>query len=57
MSEFPPFRFGFTTASAGSKREWTDKARRLEALGYSTITVPDQGRDDDLHRAPPATAA
>jgi probable F420-dependent oxidoreductase len=36
-----PFRFGVTTASAGSRREWVEKARRLEALGYSTITIPD----------------
>ncbi len=44
-NEVRPFRFGFTTASAGSKREWTDKARKLEALGYSTITVPDHFPD------------
>ena len=45
MTPERPFRFGLTTSSAGSKREWTDKARKLEALGYSTITVPDHFPD------------
>ena len=45
MSEPRPFRFGVTTASAGSRREWVDKARRVEALGYSTLTVPDHFPD------------
>ncbi len=41
MSEHRPFRFGITAASAGSRREWIEKARRVEALGYSVLTVPD----------------
>src|SRR5665811_259183 len=41
MDENRPFRFGITTASAGSRREWVEKAQKIEALGYSTITVPD----------------
>lgn len=45
MTTERPFRFGFTTSSADSKREWTDKARKLEALGYATITVPDHFPD------------
>src|SRR5437762_11767388 len=36
-----PFRFGVSVRSAGSRAEWEDKARTLEALGYSTLTVPD----------------
>ena len=36
-----PFRFGVSVRSAGSRAEWEDKARKLEALGYSTLTVPD----------------
>jgi probable F420-dependent oxidoreductase len=36
-----PFRFGVSVRSAGSRAEWADKARRLEDLGYSTLTVPD----------------
>ena len=40
-----PFRFGITTASATSKREWVEKARRIESLGYSTLTIPDHFPD------------
>jgi probable F420-dependent oxidoreductase len=36
-----PFRFGVSVRSAGSRAEWEDKARKFEALGYSTLTVPD----------------
>jgi probable F420-dependent oxidoreductase len=36
-----PFRFGVNAWSAGSRAEWTDKARRAEELGYSVFTVPD----------------
>jgi probable F420-dependent oxidoreductase len=43
--EMRPFRFGFTTSAAGSRREWVEKARKLEALGYSTMTVPDHFPD------------
>jgi probable F420-dependent oxidoreductase len=35
------FRFGVNAWSAGSRAEWTDKARKVEALGYSVFTVPD----------------
>ncbi len=45
MNDARPFRFGVTTASAGSRREWVEKARRVEALGYSTLTVPDHFPD------------
>ena len=45
MSDARPFRFGVTTASAGSRREWVEKARRVEALGYATLTVPDHFPD------------
>lgn len=36
-----PFRFGVNVWRAGSRTEWVEKARRLEDLGYSTLTVPD----------------
>ena len=36
-----PFRFGVNVWGARSGAEWADKARRVEALGYSTLTVPD----------------
>src|SRR5688572_18440062 len=36
-----PFRFGVNVWGARSGAEWADKARRVEDLGYSTLTVPD----------------
>ena len=36
-----PFRFGVNAWSAESRAGWTDKARKAEDLGYSTLTVPD----------------
>lgn len=41
MGERRPFRFGITTARGSSQKDWTDKAKLIESLGYSTITVPD----------------
>jgi probable F420-dependent oxidoreductase len=35
------FRFGVVAAQARSGEEWLHKARRIEALGYSTLVVPD----------------
>jgi probable F420-dependent oxidoreductase len=40
-----PFRFGVSLRKAGSRAEWADKARQLEALGYATLTVPDHLTD------------
>ncbi len=36
-----PFRFGVTQSRATSAKDWRDSARRIEALGYSTLTVAD----------------
>jgi probable F420-dependent oxidoreductase len=36
-----PFRFGVNVWGAHSRAEWVSKARRVEELGYSTLTVPD----------------
>src|SRR5688572_30876088 len=36
-----PFRFGVNVWGAGSRAEWVSTARRVEELGYSTLTVPD----------------
>jgi probable F420-dependent oxidoreductase len=36
-----PFRFGVNLRSAGSRADWTAKARRLESQGYATLGVPD----------------
>ncbi len=36
-----PFRFGVIVRSGGSRAEWVDQARKVEDLGYSSLTVPD----------------
>ena len=36
-----PFRFGINARDARSRTEWQDKARKIEALGYSVLLVPD----------------
>jgi probable F420-dependent oxidoreductase len=36
-----PFRFGVSVRQAASRREWQEKARRAEALGFSTLLVAD----------------
>jgi probable F420-dependent oxidoreductase len=36
-----PFRFGVVTASAPTGDDWLTRARRVEALGYSTLLMPD----------------
>ena len=36
-----PFRFGVQTSSAPDAAAWRERARRCEALGYSTLYVPD----------------
>ena len=40
-----PFRFGVNIWAASSSREWIDKARRIEALGYTTLFMPDHLAD------------
>ena len=41
MNQSRAFRFGILTGGAASRREWTDKARQAEALGYSTLLIDD----------------
>lgn len=41
MSRHHPFRFGIASSGAGSADEWRDKVRRVEALGYATMLLPD----------------
>ncbi len=36
-----PFRFAVQTFSASSGKEWRERARRIEALGYSTLHLAD----------------
>jgi hypothetical protein len=40
-----PFRFGVSVGHAQSRAEWMEKARKVEALGYATLTVPDHLTD------------
>ena len=36
-----PFRFGVNVRSAESRAEWQAKARKIEALGYQILNLPD----------------
>lgn len=36
-----PFRFGVQCDLAGSRRDWQEKARRVERLGYQVFLLPD----------------
>ena len=40
-----PFRFGVNLAQARSRADWQEMARKVEALGYDTLTVPDHLAD------------
>src|SRR5215468_6632171 len=40
-----PFCFGVTLGRTPSRAAWVDKARRVEALGYAVLTVPDHLAD------------
>lgn len=42
-----PFRFGVQLSNAASGDEWRAKARAVEAMGYSTLFIPDHF-DDQL---------
>jgi len=43
-----PFRFGVIAPKCGSGKELTEWARKAEALGYSTLFVPDHFIEHDL---------
>jgi probable F420-dependent oxidoreductase len=40
-----PFRFGVNVGRARARAEWQDTARKIEDLGYATLTVPDHLTD------------
>jgi len=46
-----PFRFGVQVDGTGSRSEWVDLARKIEDLGYATMTMPDHF-DDQLAPIP-----
>ena len=45
MSKPRPFRFTVTERRASSAQEWREKARLVESLGYSTLSMPDHFGD------------
>lgn len=51
-----PFRFGVQANGSLSGGAWTELARRVEGLGYSTLTMPDHF-DDQLAPVPALAAA
>jgi probable F420-dependent oxidoreductase len=40
-----PFRFAVQTSTAPDGKAWREKARKIEALGYSTLYIPDHFGD------------
>ena len=50
------FRFGVQTSKPMPGKEWAEKARRIEELGFSTLFIPDHF-DDQLAPLPALTAA
>ena len=40
-----PFRFGVQASGAPDRRAWVELARRVESLGYDTLTMPDHFTD------------
>ena len=57
MPELPrrPFRFGVQLGGPTDARLWVEQARRVEDLGYSTLTMPDHFTDQ-LAPVPALTA-
>jgi probable F420-dependent oxidoreductase len=45
MLEPRPFRFGVQASAAASRSAWVELARRVEAHGYSCLTLPDHFGD------------
>jgi probable F420-dependent oxidoreductase len=56
MASHRPFRFGVQASKAADAGAWTALARRVESLGYSTLTMPDHF-DDQLAPVPALMAA
>src|SRR6185295_17026587 len=56
MAAQRPFRFGVTGISARSRKEWVEKAQKVEALGFATLLMWDHF-DDRLAPLPALLAA
>lgn len=50
------FRFGVQTSAAPTREAWSEKARRIEELGFSTLFIPDHF-GDQLSPVPAMMAA
>src|SRR4029450_7210691 len=50
------FRFGYVAPPVAPGESWAEKARRVEALGYSILLMPDHFRNQ-LAPVPALTAA
>lgn len=51
-----PFRFGIQASAAASRKDWIELARKVEDLGYATLTVADH-LDDQFATTPALMAA
>ena len=51
-----PFRFGVQASGPATAREWAELARKVESLGYATLTCADH-LDDQFAPMPALTAA
>ena len=56
MTSHRPFRFGVQASRTADANAWTALARRVESLGYSTLTMPDHF-DDQFSPVPALMAA
>lgn len=56
MGAVRSFRFGVIAAQARSGKEWAEKARRIESMGYATLLTPD-GLKYTIAPLPALTAA
>src|SRR5258706_1742579 len=56
MATQSPFRFGVTGVSARSRKEWVEKVKKAEALGFATLLTWDHF-DDSLAPLPALVAA
>ena len=56
MNQGGQFRFGVLMHDWGTRQEWTDKARRIEAQGFGSLLVPDH-LDGQFAAFPALTAA
>jgi probable F420-dependent oxidoreductase len=45
MTSQRPFRFGVQASTAADSAAWVELARKVESLGYSTLTMPDHFGD------------